>query len=268
MSQAIEHLEPQLAPMAPATDSHMPGPREQISGFTFALLLLSPELTIREVNPAAEHLIGRSSRRLMGRNVFDVIDFGASRMGERLQGDESQLIARNLVLHVGPRALSVDMTVSPLSSHPGWRVVTLSEAGQAERLGEDERAGALRGPAVLAHEIKNPLSAIRGAAQLLARKVGEGERTLTSLITDEVDRIASLVDRMQRLGRERPSLRGHATSTRHSPGLCYGACRVFDAAGAGRGIRSLAASGHGERRRFGADFGQFAVECARCMRKR
>ena len=75
--------------------------------------------------------------------------------------------------------------------------------GQGERFGDDERVGALRGPAVLAHEIKNPLSAIRGAAQLLARRVGESEQKLTALITDEVDRIAALVDRMQRLGREK-----------------------------------------------------------------
>jgi two-component system nitrogen regulation sensor histidine kinase GlnL len=97
----------------------------------------------------------------------------------------------------------VNLTVSSLPSDPGWRVLTLSDAGQGERLGEDERAGTLRAPAVLAHEIKNPLSAIRGAAQLLARKVGAGEQAMTSLITDEVDRIASLVDRMQRLGREK-----------------------------------------------------------------
>ncbi|NLG77973.1 MAG: PAS domain-containing sensor histidine kinase, partial [Xanthomonadaceae bacterium] len=73
-----------------------------------------------------------------------------------------------------------------------------------ERVAEEERAGPLRGPAVLAHEIKNPLSAIRGAAQLVARKLEDEDRALTSLITDEVDRIAQLIDRMQRLGREQP----------------------------------------------------------------
>jgi len=203
MSEAAERLQPRQSGTAAASDMHLPDPRDQISGVTFGLLLLSPELKIRQVNPAAENLIGRSSRRLLDCHLFDVIDFGASRMTDRIQGDESQLIARNLMLRVGQRALSVDMTVSPLPSHPGWRVVTLSDAGQGERLSEDDRAAALRGPAVLAHEIKNPLSAIRGAAQLLARKVGEGERTLTSLITDEVDRIASLIDRMQRLGREK-----------------------------------------------------------------
>ena len=83
-------------------------------------------------------------------------------------------------------------------------MVTLSDARQGERFTEEDRSAALRGPAVLAHEIKNPLSAIRGAAQLVARKLDEGDRALTDLIADEVDRIAQLIDRMQRLGREQP----------------------------------------------------------------
>ena len=203
MSSAGQSAEPLArAPLAPA-----PSARAQIAGLTFAMILLDPDFVIREVNSAAESLIGKSARRLVGRRLTQVVDFGGSPLVERMQGDDAQLIARNLALKVGERPLSVNMTVSPLGSDPGWRVITLSDAGQGERLGEDERTGALRGPAVLAHEIKNPLSAIRGAAQLLARRGGRGAGedgpALTALIIDEVDRIASLVDRMQRLGREK-----------------------------------------------------------------
>ena len=180
-----------------------PEPREQIAGLTFALLLLKPDLTIDQVNPAAESLIGRSARRLVGRKFLDVVSFAERRITERLLGDEAQTVARGLAMQVDGKPQLVNMTISPMAAHPGWRVVTLSDAGQEERLGEEERAP-LRGPAVLAHEIKNPLSAIRGAAQLVARKLGEGDRSLTDLITDEVDRIAQLIDRMQRLGREQP----------------------------------------------------------------
>jgi len=183
--------------------SETPEPREQIAGLTFALLLLRPDLSIDQVNPATESLIGRSARRLLGRKFLDVVSFAEERISERLLGDEAQTVARGLVMYVDGRPLVVNMTISPMAAHPGWRVVTLSDAGQEERLGEEERAP-LRGPAVLAHEIKNPLSAIRGAAQLVARKLGEGDRALTELITDEVDRIAQLIDRMQRLGREQP----------------------------------------------------------------
>ena len=58
--------------------------------------------------------------------------------------------------------------------------------------------------AMLAHEIKNPLSGIRGAAQLLETVAADEDRALTRLITDETDRIVSLVDRMEVFSDERP----------------------------------------------------------------
>jgi two-component system nitrogen regulation sensor histidine kinase GlnL len=57
---------------------------------------------------------------------------------------------------------------------------------------------------MLAHEIKNPLSGIRGAAQLLEQSAGDEDRTLTRLICDEADRIVKLVDRMEVFSDERP----------------------------------------------------------------
>lgn len=181
-----------------------PDAREQISGLTFALLLVAPDHSICEVNPAAESLIGKSARRLYGQQLLDVVDFGEERIRSMLANAEAQIVARGLTMAVGDRTARVNVSISPLANHPGWRVVTLSDTGQGERFGDDDRSGTLRGPAVLAHEIKNPLSAIRGAAQLLARKLGESERALTGLIAEEVDRIAQLIDRMQRLGREQP----------------------------------------------------------------
>ena len=180
-----------------------PEPREQIAGLTFGLLLLKPDLTIDQVNPAAESLLGRGAKRLVGRKFLDVAKFAEGRIDERLLRDDAQAVARGLAMEVDGQPLIVNVTISPMAAQPGWRVVTLSDAGQEELLGDEEPAP-LRGPAVLAHEIKNPLSAIRGAAQLVARKLGEGDRALTELITDEVDRIAQLIDRMQRLGREQP----------------------------------------------------------------
>ena len=59
--------------------------------------------------------------------------------------------------------------------------------------------------AMLAHEIKNPLSGIRGAAQLLEAGVGDDDRALTRLICDETDRIVKLVDRMQSFADSTPA---------------------------------------------------------------
>jgi two-component system nitrogen regulation sensor histidine kinase GlnL len=58
--------------------------------------------------------------------------------------------------------------------------------------------------AMLAHEVKNPLSGIRGAAQLLEQSAGPGDRELTRLICDESDRICALVDRMEVFSDQRP----------------------------------------------------------------
>lgn len=180
-----------------------PGAAEQIAGLAFALLVVSPDLRIKSANPAAESLLGCSARRLMGNDLAELLDFGEPQIAERIRRGEEQLIARGLPMKSGEKTVIVNLTISPLQTHPGWRVVTLSDAGQGERFGDEERRANLRGPAVLAHEIKNPLAAIRGAAQLVARKVEGKDRHLIGLITDEVDRIASLIDRMQRLGREK-----------------------------------------------------------------
>jgi two-component system nitrogen regulation sensor histidine kinase GlnL len=181
-----------------------PGARDQITGLTFALLLLDADGAIREVNPVAEDLLGVSARRLLGQLVTELVEFEEQPIIDRLRNPEAQFTARGLTIRVGERELAVNLTLSPLASHPGWRVLTLSDVSQGERLNDEDRQVGLRGPAILAHEIKNPLAAIRGAAQLIARKLSKNDRNLTDLIAGEVERIANLIDRMQRLGREQP----------------------------------------------------------------
>jgi two-component system nitrogen regulation sensor histidine kinase GlnL len=187
-----------------AGEGSLPSAAEQIAGLTFGLLLLDETSAIREVNQAAEDLFGAGARRMIGQPLQNLVTFGDQLIAERIAQPEAQLTARGVPARLAERETRVNVTVSSLATHPGWRVVTLSDTGQGERIGDEERGVPLRGPAILAHEIKNPLSAIRGAAQLLTRKAGEGEKPLTALIADEVDRIAQLIDRMQRLGREAP----------------------------------------------------------------
>lgn len=180
-----------------------PGPGAQIAGLIFAVLLLDPDLIVREANPAAEDLLHRSARRLVGARLLDVVELDDARVAHRLADADARLTVRGMMLRCGARVTQVNMTVSPLVSHPGWRVMTISEVGQGEMADDPGEETTLRAPAILAHEIKNPLSAIRGAGQLVARKLDEKDRPLAAMISDEVDRIARLVDRMQRLGSER-----------------------------------------------------------------
>lgn len=103
----------------------------------------------------------------------------------------------------------VDLYVAPVAEAPGSVVVMFQERSMADKIDRQmTHRGAARSvtglAAMLAHEIKNPLSGIRGAAQLLETVVSDDDRALTRLITDETDRIVSLVDRMEVFSDERP----------------------------------------------------------------
>ncbi len=76
----------------------------------------------------------------MGRRFLDVVSFGENPIIDRLMGEEAQLVARGLTIHVAGKAVLVNPTISSLAAHPGWRVVTLSDARQGERMSDEERA--------------------------------------------------------------------------------------------------------------------------------
>ena len=183
--------------------STAPDAKRQIASIGLAILLLRPNLTIESANPAAEQLLGRASRKLAGKTLFDVITFETDRVREWLHQREGHVAVHSVKVKIGETGERViDITLSPVSGTTGWQVVTLLESQASARREAEELP--LRAPAILAHEIKNPLAAIRGAAQLLSRKVETDAEPLTQMIANEVDRIAKLVDRMQSLGREQP----------------------------------------------------------------
>jgi two-component system nitrogen regulation sensor histidine kinase GlnL len=180
-----------------------PDARAQLSGLIFALILIDPEGRIAEVNHAAEDLLGTSAVRLIGKRLSDRIGPIDPRVEARLITSEEALVARDLAIRVGAQEIRTNLTASPLGGFPGWRVVTLSQIGHDDGANPGNGEAMLGAPAVLAHEIKNPLAAIRGAGQLAARKLPHADKKLAKMITDEVDRIARLIDRMQQLGRTR-----------------------------------------------------------------
>jgi two-component system, NtrC family, nitrogen regulation sensor histidine kinase GlnL len=103
----------------------------------------------------------------------------------------------------------VDLHVAPLPEQPAYVVVMLQERTIADKMDRQlTHRGAARSvialAAMLAHEIKNPLSGIRGAAQLLEQSADDDDRALTRLICEEADRIVKLVDRMEVFSDERP----------------------------------------------------------------
>lgn len=193
----------------------VPDASSQIGGFVFAALLLDPDDRIVQANPAAESLLGRSAHRLIGLPMQEAVVLSDARVEASLLQRDAPLVARDVHVSAGGAECRLNLTSSPLHTHPGWRMVTLSEAGKG---GGEEQAEPLelRAPAILAHEIKNPLSAIRGASQLLARRLEPRDQALAGIITSEVDRIAGLIDRMQQLG--------------SAPPVTPGSCNLHEAA--------------------------------------
>ena len=183
----------------------MPDARRQLGSLPMAVMLLGPGQSIASVNPAAEQFLGQSARRLTGKSLFEVLEFTDERLIARIRESDAPLSARQVdVIVLGQAPRRIDLTFAPVSDEPGWQMVTLHDHVAVDAMGDAVGAredGVLRAPEILAHEIKNPLAGIRGAAQLLGRKVGPAERALTGLIADEVDRIAKLIDQMQSLSR-------------------------------------------------------------------
>jgi two-component system, NtrC family, nitrogen regulation sensor histidine kinase GlnL len=176
-----------------------------LSALPVPVILLDPENRFRLVNHAAEQFLGISASHLAQMRLSELVpqDSPLFLLIEQVRQTESSVANHDLTLD-SPRLEKRGITVlgSPLSEEPGAVVLVLQDSSGALAL---DRQLAFRGAArsvtgmaaVLAHEVKNPLSGIRGAAQLLEASVVDADRELTVLIRDEADRIRALVDRME-----------------------------------------------------------------------
>jgi two-component system nitrogen regulation sensor histidine kinase GlnL len=169
------------------------------------VLAIDGEGVVCEANVAAEALLNVSRLAVIGRQIGDVI-------GHPLNSFpiDQPFAAYDLEITMpGGRRARVDLAAAPLPERAGWRSITIHSHRSMHLAGRrTEREGgvmaAVGAAAMLAHEIKNPLSGIRGAAQLLEMGADEDGRAMTTLIRDEVDRIAALIDRMEGFTDTRP----------------------------------------------------------------
>jgi two-component system, NtrC family, nitrogen regulation sensor histidine kinase GlnL len=179
------------------------------------VVLLDPENRFHHVNHAAEQFLGISSAGLAQLRLNDLIpaDNPLFLLIEQVRYTEATISDHDLNLE-SPRIQKRGITVqgSPLPEEPGAVLLVMQDASAARALDQQLAfRGAARSvtgmAAILAHEVKNPLSGIRGAAQLLEASVGHADRELAVLIRDEADRIRALVDRMEAFN-EKPISRG------------------------------------------------------------
>lgn len=174
-----------------------------------ALVIIDPEHQIVDLNPAAEHIFGTSAKHLLGKAIGAELRFDDQRLNAVLLDEQANLAARNVPVWIRKTKREIDFTINTLASDPHWRLISLSILPESyfahdQDVSSDNHIG-VRAPDVLGHEIKNPLAAIRGAAQLLARSLDEDHRSHTTMITSEVDRIVKLLDRMQSLSASQPA---------------------------------------------------------------
>lgn len=182
-----------------------PGPDTLIAAIPSAVIVLDSDGCIASVNAATEMLFNASASSLLHKPLGIVARIPESCLaGLR----EQSVFASYDCMIETPRGakLRVDFHATPLPEYEGWRLISLSSSANAQSRSE-RRSGfraATGAAAMLAHEIKNPLSGIRGAAQLLDNAVGPDGQALTKLIRDEVDRVATLIDRMEAFTDGRP----------------------------------------------------------------
>jgi two-component system nitrogen regulation sensor histidine kinase GlnL len=169
--------------------------------------------TIVFVNYAAEAFFGASLSVLTRQRLDDLIAFGSPILSLvetviQRRGPMTEYRVRVGSSRFGDERI-VDVYATPLTDTDGRVALLFQERTMADKI---DRQLVSRGAArsvtglasMLAHEIKNPLSGIRGAAQLLEQSVSSEEQPLARLIREETDRIVNLIDRVEVFGDDRP----------------------------------------------------------------
>lgn len=177
------------------------------------ILVLGPDERIIYANASAESFFSTSAPVLKRLRLDEVVAFGCPLVALVQQvRDSMQTVNEYSVEMVTPKFSApklVDVYGGPLPDQPSHVLVMLQQRTMAQmierQLTHRAAARSVSGmAAVLAHEIKNPLSGIRGAAQLLEPGLSDEDRALAQLICAETERIRNLVDRMEVFGDERP----------------------------------------------------------------
>jgi two-component system nitrogen regulation sensor histidine kinase GlnL len=176
------------------------------------VLVIGDADRLRYVNAAAEQFFGTGAATLLASSLGELVPLDSplfALIGSvRASGHSVSEYGVTLETpRLGMRIVTIQ--AAPLGEDQDRVVVTLQERSIADKIDRQlTHRGAARSvtamAAMLAHEVKNPLSGIRGAAQLLEETVRPGDRELTRLICDETDRICALVDRMDVFSDRRP----------------------------------------------------------------
>src|SRR3546814_1836528 len=190
-------------------DRDNPGLADIFTAMPVAALLIAPDNRIVNANARAESLFNMAKSAIIGGDVAHMVRIVDMAPRSEFWGTDKPLSAYDIHVDAGRAVgMQVDLMISPVADHEGWRVVAIHAHSQAQKIAHRRATNGTRpamgAAAILAHEIKNPLSGIRGAAKLLENGTEAGATALTQLICNEVDRIAALLDRTQDFTNDQP----------------------------------------------------------------
>ena len=177
-----------------------------------AVMVVDEQTRIIYVNNAAEQMLGGSAASLMGHSLSSLLPEDSPVFGlVSLVREEGMTVSEYGLTLESPRVAKhfVNVQASPVVDKPNQVVLVFFERSIADKIDRhlihrNAARSVTAMAAMLAHEVKNPLSGIRGAAQLLEQSSEPDDQTLTRLICDETDRICALVDRMEVFSDSRP----------------------------------------------------------------
>ena len=183
------------------------------------VLVVDSDGRILLTNSAAEQFFQASAVMLAGRQLTELLPADSPLFTLLKQARDSGSSVSEYGVTLETPKIGTHLTtiqVAPIAEEPGSVVIALSERSIANKMDRQlTHRNAARSvtamAAILAHEVKNPLSGIRGAAQLLEQNAATEDRTLTHLIITETDRICALVDRMD-IFAEKPNIEREAVN--------------------------------------------------------
>lgn len=211
------------------------------SALPVPVLLIDQNDLITDINPAAEGFFNASIKSMQGAPIWDkvAIDAPVEEAFARCRRDQSSLYVNDVDVGGGNRPpLQCNVQIAPLDRDTDAMLFLIQPREFSGRLGNSRSVRSAAKSAIgmaemLAHEIKNPLAGITGAAQLLSMNLSQDDLELTDLIVAESRRIVKLLEQVEQFGNLRPpetqavNLHDILDRARKSAMLSYGAKMQF-----------------------------------------
>jgi two-component system nitrogen regulation sensor histidine kinase GlnL len=171
-------------------------------------VIIDPQDRIEDINSAAEGFLNLSAKSVRGTPVWDQIAVNdpIEAAFDRARSTGTPLFVNDVDVGGGQRApMQSDLQVAPLVGSPGYMILMISPRELAGRMTQNHSVKSAAKSAIgmaemLAHEIKNPLAGITGAAQLLSMNLKADDLELTDLIVAESRRIVKLLGQVEQFG--------------------------------------------------------------------